>query len=120
VFDSAQHGSVERGLVLLQIEGHVLVTRASQQRTHEVLTDEHREQDVRADPHTGNRAGCESRRLHHVRADQQRHHERAEDDRGAPERELEAPACAHAANDTKQRFVGRCDLDRAGHRRSPA
>ena len=47
VLDGAQHRGVERWLVLLEVQRHVLIARATEQRSHEVLRDERNDQDVR-------------------------------------------------------------------------
>src|SRR5688572_3663507 len=115
MFHRAQHGGIERRLVLLEVQRDVLIARAAQQRPHEVLEDQRREGDVRRDPDAGDRLRREPGALHDVRADDQRGDQRRQYDGRAAQSELEPPPRPHAPNDTEQSLVGRRELDRARH-----
>ncbi len=104
LLEGAQHARVERGLVLLEVEGHPLVGHPPGQGPDQVPEGQPRDRQPRQEPERDDRPRREPEELEAVRRGEERAEPRRQHDREAAQGNPHAPPVPYAANDADQVF----------------
>ena len=97
--DGAHQTRLQRRLVLLEIQRHLLIGDAPPERPHEKIENRSDDRRGQQDPRGNDRGGGKPRPLHPICGHHEEHDGHADAPRDASQRQLRAPARAHLVDD---------------------